>query len=70
MLRQFPTAAGRVAFLFIGVCFTELIFFISVQRISFACANLLLMAISYMQKLFLQHPIKVHHFNLKKKLFY
>ncbi|SHG90829.1 hypothetical protein SAMN05443549_10895 [Flavobacterium fluvii] len=45
MLRQF--ACARVAFLLIGVCFIGLIFFIGVQRISFASTNSLLMAISY-----------------------
>ena len=34
MLRQFDSVSGRL--LLIGVCFTELLFFICVQRISFA----------------------------------
>ncbi len=45
MLRQFDSVSGRL--LLIGVCFTEFIFFICVQQISFAYLNLLLMAISY-----------------------
>ncbi len=45
ILRQFDSVSGRL--LLIGVCFTELLFFIGVQRISFAYANLLVMAISY-----------------------